>query len=329
MMKTKEKSVLPSRRERRKGLSRKVIILLITVVISLSTLLMPCLVSSSLYTPSEITVKALTVNKNRQIEMIIGEHAQLLENDGYVNVSGELSPIRKEFGVNLKTDEFTYEALEKAIISNYDFYADYSTISFEGETYYFKTPQESDNFITEINKYDKVDYESKVIRKIIGAETSQDALDNAILSKRIIAEKREAERQAAARRRAVITDTNIVTDNEIVNFALQFNGNPYVYGGTSLTNGADCSGFTQSVYAHFGISLPRSAAAQASAGYEVPFDALEAGDLIFYSGDGGYNITHVAIYIGNSQIIHAQTPYYGIGVTSANIMIKMTARRVV
>ena len=329
-MKTNDKSALPSSEGRKyRGISRKVIILLITVIISLSTLLMPCLVSSSLCTPADMSVKALTDNKNRQIEMIISNHSQELEKEGYVNVAGELSPLRKEFGVNLRTDNFTPESVEAALLSNYDFYADYSFISFESETYYFKTPQESDNFITEINKYDKVDYSTGIVRKIIGAETSQDVLDNAILSKKIIAEKREAERQAALRRRAVITDTNIVTDNEIVNYALQFNGNPYVYGGTSLTNGADCSGFTQSVYAHFGISLPRSAAAQAGAGYQVSFDELQAGDLIFYSGDGGYNITHVAIYIGNSQIIHAQTPYYGIGVTSANIMIKMTARRVV
>lgn len=114
---------------------------------------------------------------------------------------------------------------------------------------------------------------------------------------------------------------------QIVEYAKQFIGNPYKSGGTSLTKGADCSGFTQSVYKHFGISLSRTAASQSYQGVQVPFSKLEPGDLVFYSNGGG--ISHVGIYIGKGKIVHAGTPKTGICTTSVNIMTKVTARRVV
>ena len=98
----------------------------------------------------------------------------------------------------------------------------------------------------------------------------------------------------------------------IVDFALQFVGNPYVYGGTSLTNGADCSGFVMSVFAEFGYELPRVAAAQCAASEKKSVADIEAGDLVFY-GDGG--IDHVALYIGDGKIVHASTAATGIKVS--------------
>ena len=98
----------------------------------------------------------------------------------------------------------------------------------------------------------------------------------------------------------------------IVDFALQFVGNPYVYGGTSLTNGADCSGFVMSVFAEFGYELPRVAAAQCAASEKKDVSDIEAGDLVFY-GDGG--IDHVALYIGDGKIVHASTAATGIKVS--------------
>ena len=343
-MKTKKKQDPPSRKGRL-GIIKKVIILLVTMIISLSILTMPCLVGSSLCAPSEVSAKTLADGRNRYIEDILNGRIQELKDEGYVEVSYELNPIVQQVGVSLRTAPMATtgnleEDMKQAVLKNYLFYANYSSVSENEETiYYFKTPELSDNFITEINKYDKTDFKTETVKKIIGAETSQEILDNAIESKRIIAEKREAARRkeeearrAAAQRQAQssqIHDASPVSDNAVVSYALQFRGNPYVYGGTSLTNGADCSGFVQSIYRHFGVSLPRTASAQASAGRYVSWGDLQPGDLVFYSGNGGQSVTHVAIYIGNSQIIHASTPSGGIKTSSVNIMTKMTARRVI
>ena len=93
-------------------------------------------------------------------------------------------------------------------------------------------------------------------------------------------------------------------------------GNPYVYGGTSLTNGADCSGFTQEVYKHFGITTGRSSRDQAANGREIAVSDIQPGDLLFYAS-GDY-INHVAMYIGNDQVIHASTPSTGIKISPYN-----------
>lgn len=98
---------------------------------------------------------------------------------------------------------------------------------------------------------------------------------------------------------------------EVVSYARQFLGNPYVYGGNSLTRGTDCSGFTSQVYKNFGIKLQRSSRSQyTSNGYKVSKKDLLPGDLVFYGYNG--NIDHVAIYAGNGEIVHASTPKTGI-----------------
>lgn len=109
---------------------------------------------------------------------------------------------------------------------------------------------------------------------------------------------------------------------EIANYACQFVGNPYVAGGTSLTEGCDCSGFTSSVFSHFGISLPRSSYAQSAAGRAVSFAEIQPGDILYYGG-------HVAIYIGNNQIVHASTAATGIKISNASYRTVITIRRFV
>ncbi|WOO35830.1 SH3 domain-containing C40 family peptidase [Anaerocolumna sp. AGMB13020] len=113
--------------------------------------------------------------------------------------------------------------------------------------------------------------------------------------------------------------------NSIADYAVQFVGNPYVWGGTSLTNGADCSGFTQSVFRKFGISIPRTSRSQATSGTRVSLDNLRAGDLVFYSRGG--TINHVAIYIGGGQVISASSPSTGIRITSYNYRTPVKAVR--
>lgn len=159
------------------------------------------------------------------------------------------------------------------------------------------------------------------------------------------AEREEAERRAqelaaqeAARIQAqqpVVSSEVVETDQtpvptstgsglgaDVANFALQFVGNPYVYGGTSLTNGADCSGFVLAVYAQFGVSLPHSATADRSMGSPVGgLEEAQPGDLVCYSG-------HVGIYIGNGQIVHASTPRTGIKISSATYKPIACIRRI-
>lgn len=140
----------------------------------------------------------------------------------------------------------------------------------------------------------------------------QEAKAEVIAQERLEAEAAaEAARKAEEERKAAEA-ARLEMRQGIVDFALQFVGNPYVYGGTSLTNGADCSGFVMSVFAEFGYELPRVAAAQCSASEKKSVADIEAGDLVFY-GEGC--IDHVALYIGDGKIVHASTAATGIKVS--------------
>ncbi|WFR57826.1 NlpC/P60 family protein [Anaerocolumna sp. AGMB13025] len=127
------------------------------------------------------------------------------------------------------------------------------------------------------------------------------------------------------------TDSNSGSSSsgsEVANYALNFVGNPYVYGGTSLTGGTDCSGFVQSIYSHFGYSISRTSSSQSqSAGKEVSLSNLQAGDLIFYRNSGG-SVSHVAMYIGGGKVVHASNPRDGIKVSNYNYRTPYKARRV-
>ena len=112
-----------------------------------------------------------------------------------------------------------------------------------------------------------------------------------------------------------------VSGSDVVSYACQFVGNPYVWGGSSLTNDADCSGFVMSVFAHFGISLPHSSAALQGCGKSVSYANAQPGDLICYSG-------HVAIYMGGGRIVHAQSTAVGITTSSATYRTIVAVRRV-
>ena len=150
------------------------------------------------------------------------------------------------------------------------------------------------------------------------------------------AEERQKAQAAAAAKVSKKTETSSSSANTqsysvgegsemgvaVAEYGLQFVGNPYVWGGTSLTNGADCSGFVMSVYANFGVSLPHSSASDRSQGYAV--DGLanaQPGDLICYSG-------HVALYIGNGQIVHASNKKTGIIVSQADYRKILAIRRI-
>ena len=114
---------------------------------------------------------------------------------------------------------------------------------------------------------------------------------------------------------------------QIANFACQFVGNPYVWGGTSLTNGADCSGFVLSVFRNYGISLPHSSRAQANCGTKISLSELKPGDLVFYGNRSGIN--HVAIYVGGGQVVHASNPRVGITISGVSYRSPVKAVRVI
>ena len=109
---------------------------------------------------------------------------------------------------------------------------------------------------------------------------------------------------------------------KVAQFACQYIGNPYVYGGTSLTNGTDCSGFTYRVYQNFGYTLPRTSAEQRSSGTGVEYSQAQPGDLICYSG-------HVGIYIGDGKIVHASSSTTGIIVSKATYRTILAVRRII
>ena len=171
---------------------------------------------------------------------------------------------------------------------------------------------ETANILSEIdNAVSEVSDASSVIKEIKAKEEN---------------ERKEEERKQAVQRAVYDTTIDSATASAVVNYALQFVGNPYVYGGNSLTNGTDCSGFTMLVYAHFGINLPRVAREQVSAGRAVSVESMQPGDIVLH----GYNgfISHAALYIGNGQVVHALNSNVGIVVTSAYIMPIVSVRRV-
>lgn len=342
MIKLNQDTVEPTSRKGLKDkIVKKIVIFVVVIIIFFTTFFVTNINShkrifyANIYTTDQ-------VQQQNYVEDTINNYIKELQKEGYVNISYEDKLIiDKEYLQPRNIEEFSDKWLEKAILNNYIFYANYIEISEDKNTYVFKTTEESENFIIKINKYKKTSFQKKEIKDIIGKETPKSILDSAIKNKEIkaaeierkkkmiAAQKKKTEKKVSKKEPEVQVSSSNELGSKIVNYAKQFNGNPYIMGGTSLTKGADCSGFTQSVFKHFGIKLSRVARDQAKVGKKVSFNALKPGDLVFYSGNGGKSITHVAIYIGNSKIIHAQTPKSGIGITSVNIMIKMTARRVI
>ncbi|MDE6566184.1 MAG: C40 family peptidase [Lachnospiraceae bacterium] len=169
--------------------------------------------------------------------------------------------------------------------------------------------------------------------KLSGSETgyvSKDYVSTKFRFKKAVSIKEE---QAAERSSSTSGSTSASGSSyssrgsSVASYALQFIGNPYVWGGSSLTHGADCSGFTMSVYAHFGYGLPHSSGSQSGCGRAVSLNELQPGDLVFYRHGG--SIGHVAMYIGGGRVVHAQCKRTGITTSSVNYRTPACARRII
>ena len=266
--------------------------------------------------------------------------------DGYVKAEFVVSGAQAEElaeEVGHRTATVNTETLKVRNDAGLD--ATVQTLIPEGETY--EVVEELDGWVkiavdTDIEGYVSAEYVN-LETEFVEAESIEEEKARLAEEERIRKEAEEAARKAdeaakkktqkaEAKTESSSTESTTTTTTEtvappvsapasgsraaIVNYALQFVGNPYVAGGTSLTNGADCSGFTQSVFRDCGISIPRDSRSQAAGGIEVPLSAIQPGDLLFYSNGGSIN--HVALYIGNGQVVHASTAKTGIKISSYN-----------
>lgn len=165
----------------------------------------------------------------------------------------------------------------------------------------------------------KAEEEARLAKEAAERKAAQEAAAKAARAARGSSQEGSGSQDVIA---PVISGSGSELGRSVAEFATQFVGNPYVWGGTSLTNGADCSGFVMSVYSNFGVSLPHSSAADRSVGSAVGgLDSAQPGDLICYSG-------HVALYIGGGQIVHASTAKTGIIISNANYRSILSIRRI-
>lgn len=175
--------------------------------------------------------------------------------------------------------------------------------------------RESDNYAAEISRLEQ---EAAVSKKQLQQE--QKRLKE--LQAALAAQSRRPTASATNYTAVINAASGSDLGKQIANYACQYIGNPYVAGGTSLTQGADCSGFTYRVYADYGYSLPRTSSQQRSAGSGVSYEEAQPGDLICYEG-------HVAIYIGNNLIVHASSSRTGIKISNAQYKTILAVRRII
>ncbi len=183
-----------------------------------------------------------------------------------------------------------------------------------------KKKQESANYEAEIKKYQQQ------------AEAAKKKIQEEQKTLKKLQEEQKKQQQQAAAANGNYTDTGYISwidgssgsdlGKKIAKYGCQFIGNPYVYGGTSLTNGADCSGFVYRIYGNFGYSIPRTSYEQRSAGSSVSYDEAQPGDLICYDG-------HVGMYIGGGKIVHASSAKTGIKVSNATYRPILAVRRII
>jgi cell wall-associated NlpC family hydrolase len=278
------------------------------------------------------------INKASYVEQLYEYDRELLQE--YQDTRLEVASIKEELETEeadlltsqkeLKEQQEYLEGViaeKKATVANFDT----QLVQAQQEANAYKKQLKEQN--DKIRQLEEEEKEKEAeLAKASSSITSSQAQSNtdkvAVSNPEQITDTTEQEKSAAETDQSSTTTTTTSTDtssglgSQIASYGCQFIGNPYVYGGTSLTNGTDCSGFTQSVYAHFGISIPRDSTSQRFCGTEVSYENARPGDIICYAG-------HVAIYIGNGQIVHASTERTGIKISNATYRTILSVRRIV
>ena len=233
-------------------------------------------------------------------------------------VQTETLRVRKKASTNSKIVTLVSEDDKLKVKKQTD---DWAKVKVDGQTGYVS------------KDYAKVTYsfgKAKSMKQIQAAEKAKEQAKHATKTRDETAKTSFAQTTKKASV-SVSSSGSSATGSRIASYAQQFVGNPYRYGGNSLTNGIDCSGFTQQIMAKFGYSISRTSSSQSGDGRAVSTSNLRAGDLVFY-GDGG-SIDHVALYIGGGQVVHASNsapyPRGGIKISNVNYRTPICARRII
>lgn len=225
------------------------------------------------------------------------KYSKITNQKSIINVVDTTKPL-----ISLKKEKYTYDYGSKINIKDIAICFDYSEckLEFEKKINTSKSGKQKTTIIAtdEQGNTNKIEVTINILKKSSYNSSKTNSSYNKINEKN------------NTKNNSLSNDSKENLRYQIIEFAKQFVGNPYVYGGTSLTNGTDCSGFTQSVYAHFGYSLPRSALSQGNIGKKISYNELKPGDLIVYKYANGGG--HVGMFVGNGKMIHAGTSKTGI-----------------